>query len=945
MVERPRLVERLEEGLSLGHRLTLISAPAGFGKTTLLSEWVHAIGGVSPPIAAMGGVSPPIAVAPGPLARARTGWLSLDESDNDPARFLAYFIAALQTIDANIGKGALSVLQSPQPPPTEVVLTSLINEISAIPDRIGLVLDDYHVIESSPVDDALAFLLEHLPVNMHLIIATREDPDLPLTRLRVRGQLTELRATDLRFTPSEAAGFLNQVMALNLSAEEIAALETRTEGWIAGLHLAALSMRGQEDVPGFIRAFAGDNRYIVDYLVEEVLQRQPERVRSFLLQTSILDRLSGPLCDAVRFGGAKSPTGQEDGRGMLEALERGNLFVVPLDDKRQWYRYHHLFAEVLQARLMEEQPDRVPILHRRASEWYELNGSPADAIRHALAAENFERAAGLVELAWRAMDRSFHSATWLGWVKALPDELVRARPVLSVGYAWALLDSGEMEASVSRLRDAERWLDTAADKSERPDALSAETCPERSRRMVVVDEEQFRSLPASIATARTYHAQALGDVPGTVKYARRALELLPEGDHLRHGQVAALLGLAYWATGDLEAAHCTVADGMDRMQKAGNIPFAIGTTIPLAYIREAQGRLREAKSAYEQSLQLAAEHSEAVLQVRVILHLGLSGVYLEQGDQEAATQHMKISKELSEHAASPDWTYRWCLAQARMKEVQGDLDGALGLLHEAERIYFRSPVPDVYPVAALKTRVWIRQGRLTEALDWVRERNLSADDDLSYLREFEHITLARVLIARYKSDRADRSILEATGLLERLLKAAEEGRRMGSVIKILVLQALAQEAQAKLPLALAPLERALALAEPEGYVRVFVDEGQPMARLLYEILSRAEALSRGIAPDYVRQLLAAFPDIEPDQIGPPKTQVPKSELVEPLSEREVEVLQLIGEGLTNHEVATRLYISLNTVKGHTRNIYGKLGVHSRTGAVARARALGILPST
>ncbi len=926
LVERPRLIERLNEGLH--RKLTLISAPAGFGKTTLVSEWVA-------------GCERP--AAPGPPTR--TGWLSLDEGDNDPTRFLAYLVAALQTIAANVGEGALGMLQSPQPPPTEAVLTVLINEIAAIPDRVVLVLDDYHIIESSPVDastsvdGALTFTLEHLPPHMHLVIATRDDPHLSLARLRASGQLTELRAADLRFTPDEAATFLNQVMSLSLSADEITALETRTEGWIAGLQMAALSMQGREDTASFIQAFTGSHRFVMDYLVEEVLRRQPERVRSFLLQTSILDRLSGPLCDAVRFGSAISPssaegtavTGQEDGRGMLAALERGNLFVVPLDDRRQWYRYHHLFADVLQAHLMEEQPNQVPALHRRASEWYEHNGSPSDAIRHAIAAEDFKRAADLAELAWPAMDGTFQSATWLGWVKTLPDELIRARPVLSVGYAWALLDGGELEASVSRLRDAERWLDTPADKGERPEAPSAE--------MVVVDQDQFRSLPASIATARTYHAQALGDIPGTVKYARRALDLLPEGDHLKHGQVASLLGLAYWASGDLEAAHRSVADGMDRMQKAGNIVFAIGTTTGLAYIREAQGRLCEAKSTYEQSLQLAAEHGEAVLRVRASLHLGLSGVHLEQGDLEAARQHLLRSEELGEQAALADWPYRWRLAQARLKEALADLDGALDLLDEAERIYFRSPVPDVYPIAALKTRVWIRQGRLTEALAWARERGLSVDDDLSYLREFEHLTLARVLIAEYRSDLVDGSILEAMELLERLLKAAEEGRRMGSVIEILALQALAQEAQGNIPLALAPLERALALAEPEGYVRVFVSEGQPMARLLYK------ALSRGIAPDYVRQLLAAFPDIEPDQIGPPKTQVPESELVEPLSEREIEVLQLIAEGLTNQEVATRLYLSLHTVKVHARNIYGKLGVKNRTQAVARGKALGILSHT
>jgi LuxR family maltose regulon positive regulatory protein len=936
LVERPRLIERLNAGLY--RKLTLISAPAGFGKTTLVSEWITDIKN------------------PQAASRKRVAWLSLDESDNDLARFLAYFIAALgqaEGIEANIGEGALGMLQSPQPPPTEAILTSLVNEIAALPDRLVLVLDDYHLIETQPIHDALTFLLEYLPPQMHLAIATRDDPHLTLARLRARGQLTELRAADLRFTSSEAAEFLNQVMGLDLSAEDIAALETRTEGWIAGLQMAALalqglagqgtlSMQGRADTASFIQAFTGSHRFILDYLVEEVLQRQPEHVRSFLLQTSILDRLTGPLCDAVRFGTAETPAGQEDGKAMLEALERGNLFVVPLDDKRQWYRYHHLFADVLHSHLTGAQPDRVPTLHGRASEWYEHNGSPADAVRHALAAKDFERAAGLVELEWPAMDSTFRSATWLGWVKALPDELVRARPVLSVGYAWALLDGGELEAADARLRDAEWWLETAADKSERSEAPAPEM---GVAEMVVVDEEQFRSLPASIVTARTYHAQALGDVHGTVKYARQALDLLPEGDHLTHGQVAALLGLAYWTAGNLEPAHQSIADGMDRMQKAGNILFAIGTTTVLAYIREAQGHLREAVSTYEQSLQLAAQHGEAGLQVSAGLHLGLSGVHLEQGDLEAARQHLLRSEELGEQAALPDWPYRWRLAQARLKAALADLDGALDLLDEAERLYYRTPLPDVRPITALKTRVWIRQGRLTEALGWARERGLSVDDDLSYLREFEHLTLARLLIAEYKGDQADRSILEAMGLLERLLKAAEEGRRMGSAIEILVLQALAHEAQGNIPLALAPLERALALAESEGYVRIFVDEGQPMARLLYEILSRAEAPSRGIAPDYVHQLLAAFPDIEADQISPPKTQVPESELVEPLSEREIEVLQLIAEGLTNQEVATRLYLSLHTVKVHARNIYGKLGVKNRTQAVAKGKALGILSHT
>src|SRR5439155_2347296 len=443
-----------------------------------------------------------------------------------------------------IGAGVVAVLQSSQPPPTEAILTALLNDITAIPDPFVLVLDDYHLLDATPVDTALAFLVEHLPPQMHLVITTREDPQLPLARLRARGHLTELRAADLRFTPAEAAEFLNQVMGLSLSAADVATLEDRTEGWIAGLQLAALSIQGHQDVRGFIRAFSGDNRYIVDYLVEEVLQRQPEPVRSFLLQTAILDRLNGPLCDAV--------TSQEEGNARLEALERGNFFVVPLDDKRHWYRYHHLFAEVLSAQLLAEQPDQVATLHRRASAWYEQHGSAADAIRHALAAADFARAADLVELAVPAMRRSKQEATVLGWLKVLPDELLRCRPVLSVYYAGALLVGGELEGVEARLQNAERWLDTTADMGELALAPATE--------MVVVDEEEFRGLAGSIAIFRAGLALARGDVVGTMKYARQVLDLVPEDDHLRRGSAAGFVGLSSWTSGDLEAAHRSYAE-------------------------------------------------------------------------------------------------------------------------------------------------------------------------------------------------------------------------------------------------------------------------------------------------------------------------------------------------------------------------------------------------
>jgi len=891
----------------MGCKLTLISAPAGFGKTTLVSEWIAS----------------PWHRPPGQVCGRPVAWLSLDEGDSDPVRFISYLVAALQTIKAGIGEGLLAALHAsqPQPPQAEAILTTLLNEITVIPERFLLILDDYHSIDSQPVDQSLAFLVEHQPPQMRLVVATREDPSLPLARLRACGQLTELRTADLRFTSAEAAEFLNHVMGLNLSAEDIAALETRTEGWIAGLQMAALSMQGRADTASFIQAFTGSHRFVLDYLVEEVLQRQPENVRSFLLQTAILDRLCGPLCDAV--------TGQEDGRGMLEVLERGNLFVVPLDDQRQWYRYHHLFADVLQARSMEEQPNQVSALHRRASEWYEQKDLPADAIHHALAAEDFERAADLAELAWPAWSEGSQSIAWLGWLKDLPDELVRARPVLSLSYAWAFLNSGKLEAAESRLRDVERWLEPTENTSGQPEMPAT--------KMVVVDEEQFRSLPVSLATARAYHAQAIGDAPGAVKYAQRVLDLLPEGKHYERGAVTALLGLAHWTSGDLEAAYRTFSDGLARMN-----PLDIITgTFVLADIQMTLGHLHAAVSACEHALQIAIKRGEPYPIGTEDVYSGISELHREQGDLETAAQDLATSKRLGKQIELPDWQYRWCIAQAHLQETLGNLDRAIELLDEAERVFVRTPLPNVRPIAASKARVWVRQGRLTEALSWARERGLSVDDDLSYLREFEHITLVRALIARYKNNRVDDSIHEALGLLERLLQAAEAGKRMGSVIEILVLQALAHQAQGDIPLALVSLERGLTLAEPEGYIRIFVDEGSPMAQLL------SEAAARGIMPDYVDKLLAAFEGATKDErqkteTAPSSFVLRPSSLIEPLSQRELEILKLIAQGLSNREISERLFLALDTVKGHNRRIYGKLQVQRRTEAIARARELGLL---
>ena len=894
-VPRPRLAERLDRGAA--SKLTLVSAPAGFGKTTLLVEWLAA---------------GPASATTAPSA----AWLSLDQGDNDPATFWTYVIAALQTVAPGVGADTLTLLQESQLAPIESVLTTLLNHLDAITRDIVLVIDDYHVIDAREVQDGMAFLLDHLPQQMHLVIASRADPALPLARLRARGELVELRAAELRFTPDEAAAYLNETMGLALTAQDVAVLEGRTEGWIAALQLAALSIQGRDDVPAFIAGFAGDDRYIVDYLAEEVLQRQPEHVQDFLLHTSILDRLSGPVCDAV--------TGQGGGKAMLEALERGNLFLVTLDDRRHWFRYHHLFADVLKARLLDQQHHRIPDLHRQASAWYEQTGEHSEAIRHALAAKDFERAADLVEVAIPAMRRSRQEATLRDWVEVLPDDLIRVRPVLGVTHAGALLLGGEFEHVESRLRDAERWLYTSKDLGEGPAAPSTET--------VIVADGEVRRLPCWIAIYRAALAQAQGDIAATVTYARQALELVLIDDDLGRGAAAGFLGLSAWTSGDLEAGYQSYADCMASVQRAGHIPDALGCAITLGDIRVAQGRLSDADRTYEKALALASTHGGLALRGTADLYVAMSELYRERDDLQAATGHLLRSQELGEHTGLPHNRHRWPVAMAGIRRAQGDLHGALALLNEAERLYIGGFSPDVRPVPALKARVWVAQGRLREALGWVRERGLSVGDDLSYLHEFEHITLAKVLLAQHITMRAEGCLTEATRLSERLLRAAEAGARAGSVIEILLVHAVAQQASGDLPAALASLKRALTLTEPEGYVRIFADVGAPMASLL------KAAAKQGIAPGYVRRLLAAVTktgDATPVQSG----------LIEPLSERELDVLRLLGSDLAGPDIARTLTVSLSTVRTHTNRIYAKLGVSNRRAAVRRAHELDLLSRT
>ena len=908
LVPRLRLSQRMDRAVA--SKLTLVSAPAGFGKTTMLAEWL-------------------VTGPPAPTSERSAAWLSLDQGDSAPASFWAYVIAALRRVEPEVGATALTLLQSPGPPPIQTVLTTLINDLSDLANDLVLVLDDFHLIDARDVQDGMAFLLEHLPPQIHVVIACRADPALPLARLRVQGELVEIRATDLRFTPDEAATYLNTVMGLALTAGDVAALEGRTEGWIAALQLAALSMQGRDDMAGFIAGFAGDDRYIVDYLAEEVLQRQPQDVRHFLLQTSILDRLCGPLCDAV--------TGEDGGKAHLAALERGNLFLIPLDDRRRWFRYHHLFADVLQAHLSEEQPEDVPVLHRRASEWYEQNNEPSEAIRHAIAGRDFDRAAHLVESMTPSMRRNSQVATLRRWLEALPDELVRGRPVLSVGYARAMLGDGEIEGVEDRLLDAERALKSTTGIRRGPQVPAGE--------MAFADSEELRRLPGIIEVYRAALAQARGDVLDTVSHARSALELSPQEDHLVRASAAGLLGLASWASGDLANAHRAYSECMTGLQKVGYASDALGCAIALADIRVAQGRLGEAMRTYQQALQTTPEQDGSALRGTADMYVGMSQLHLERGDLPAATRDLLRSQELGEHAGSPQNRYRWRGAMARIRQAEGDLDGALDLLDEAERVYASDLFPNVRPIPARRARVWIAQGRFAEAASWAQEQGLSATDDLSYLREFEHITLSRMLLARHTKEGDEATINDGTQLLERLLSTAEDGGRTGSVIEVLVLQALASQTQGDLPAALTALKRAVTLAEPEGYVRVFVDEGPPMAALLRAAAVVAQAERKAAAFSYVRRLLEAVQEAGDSTPVTESLAQPGQGLLEPLSKRELDVLRLLGTDLDGPAIARELVVSLNTVRTHTKNIYAKLGVNNRRAAVRRAEELDLLSRT
>ncbi|MFC1879120.1 LuxR C-terminal-related transcriptional regulator [Chloroflexota bacterium] len=897
-VPRPGLIKQLNEGLH--RKLTLISAPAGFGKTTLVSEWIYTLR------------------YDGPKENQivyKAAWLSLDGGDNDPTRFLAYLVAALQSVVSNIGEGVLVMLQSPKLPPAETLLIPLINEIAAIPDRILLVLDDYHVIDAQPVHDALSFLLENMPPQMHLVIATREDPDLPLSRFLARGQLTELRAADLRFSSSEAAEFLNQVMGLNLSTEDIAALENRTEGWIAGLQLAAISMKRGDDATSFIKSFTGSDRLVLDYLIEEVLEQQSQNVQAFLLQTAILDRLTGSLCDAVRFGFSKSPssseratlTGRKSGREILEYLEHANLFIVPLDNERRWYRYHHLFAELLRQRLHQREGEGINKLHIRASEWYEHNGLEIEAFYHAAAANDIARAERLIEGDGLPIHWLGAASPVLNWLASLPKTELDARPSLWVTYASVLVFAGQSGGVEQKLQAAEAAIAEAADVKAAPGGLQN----------IIEPEAKPQDLIGRIAALRAMMAVPLHQVESIITQSRLALEQL-HSDNLTYRTAANwTLGYAYEIQGDRIAASQAYSEVISRTKASGNFMFTLAATTSLGNIQEAENQLHLAAETQRAALQLAGDPP---VPFACASYLSLARILYEWNELDAAEQHAQKSAQLAQQIEGVDTPAACWLFLCRLKLAQGDVAEAAFMLAQADQFMQQHNFGHLLPeIAAASVLISLNQGNLAKAADLAEKHELP-------------LSQARVHLAQGDPG-------EALALLEPLRRQVEAKGLVDERLKVMVLLAVALYAHGEKEGAVGLLGEVLALAEPGSFIRTFVDEGPPMARVLYEILSHR------IKPDYVRRLLVAFPDSESGQTNPSKIQAPKSELFEPLSEREIEVLELISEGLTNQEIATRLFLSQHTVKVHAHNIYGKLGVKNRTEAVAKGKSLGILTPT
>jgi LuxR family maltose regulon positive regulatory protein len=888
-VFRPRLVDRLDEGST--RDLVLVCAPAGFGKTALLADWSQ-------------------------RGQRPVAWLSLDAADNDPVRFWRHVAAALDRVRPGVAKRLGPLLARPSPTSLDGFVSALINELVDHPDPVVLVLDDYHVIEAEPVHSSLLFLLEHLPPGLQLVLASRADPPLPLARLRGRGKLAELRTLELRFTDAEAAALIRQAVDQDLGDDAVAALTARTEGWAAGLQLAALSLQGQSDTARFVTTFSGSHRYVLDYLTTEVLERQPEQVRTFLLDTSVLDRLCGELCDAV--------TGRTDSQSMLESIERANLFLVPLDEVRGWWRYHHLFADLLRTRLQMQQPQRVPELHRNAAAWCEEHGLADDAFRHALGAEDLRWAARLIEQNADALHLRSEGATLKRWLAALPVEVAESIPRLSLVQARLALLTGHVEQVEDLIDAAERVWTTAADEPYEPS--------------VGRPASVYTHVPAMVAASRAFLAELRGDAETTTAFASRALDLLGEDDWMLQSLARAHLAIAEWLRGRLAEAEHGFAARLAGWRAAGESALVAWGSHHLGQIQRAQGRPDAALETYGQTLELATPRGRPALPAAGAARVGMAEVYYLRGELDSALRYVSEGIPLCRRLTYTQPLVNGLAILAWIHHASGNAAGALDAIAEAEQIGPSSQVAELLnPVPAKHARLLLAQGDIAAATLWTEERGLSADDGPTYPREPAYLVLARVLIADGASDRA-------LSLLARLQDDAKA--RPGSLVEIDALRALALASVGDQASAAAALAEALTLAYSQGYVSVFVDEGSAMRGLLGRLLTGRpdqQALLGDVPVDYLTRLARAF-DVATARRDPTRNQstATASGLVVALSDRELEVLRLLAAGKRNQEIADELYVTRDTVKKHITHILDKLGAATRTQAATRARELGLL---
>ena len=881
LVSRERLLRVIEEGIKGGKRLTLISAPPGYGKTTLLGEWIF---------------EKNLSVA----------WLTLDEGENDPARFVAYLISAIRRIEPGIGETTLAMLGTPAKHTPESLLTPLVNEISKNPEGLLIVLDDYHTIHNQVIHDELAFLLDHIPPQIHVVIASRADPLLPLARLRGRGQVTELRQNDLQFNVDEARMFLEKVLGVEISRKDIESLTSLTEGWAAGLQMATASMKDHEDITAFIKSFTGSNRYILDYLIEEVLQGQPEPIQGFLLHTSILEQLSGPLCDSVIDGSIALPTTSQS---ILEGLEHANLFIIPLDDRREWYRYHRLFADLLRQRLYQSHPDILDSLHSRASVWYEKHGLLEEAIEHAISSGDGARAADLVERSAEAVLMRSQVATFMGWIDQLPEGEVHRRPALSAYYAWVLLWSGApIEAIEAHLKITALGED-----------YSAKALP-------------FRAFMASIKS----------DFSSAIDLSTRALEQLPEDDQLLRNLANFILATAYMADGEILKGVDILEEIAIVSQRSGNMMIATLVLCELGELRIKQGRLHQANALYQQALNLATNAQGDKLPVAGKALIGLGDIAREWNDLEAAQRYLKEGIELAKQW-SIIGTFEGYLNLIQLHDALGAIEKGDELFAQLRdlAIQFDATEIDDYIVEMYEARRSIALGDLDSARLWAERRSLpnkppeiKTGDALDYIRtrmwKYEANALAWLHIM-------DGHYLEALNLLELVQQQAEEADRMFLTIESAILKAIALQSIGEREQAISSMMDALNMAEPEGFMRTFVDLGDKVKDLLE--MARNEAENAAML-DYIDSLLKAFkpPVIERQSIS----SIQPKRVGEKLSKRELDVLHLLPSSLSSTDMAAELSISVNTLRTHLKNIYAKLDAHSRYEAIERAKKIGLL---